>query len=83
MERANITSQLKEILNEGTRGRIAPDGLNDETNLLTEVGLDSMEALDTLLLIEEKFGIQIADEDLNRDLFTTVSNLADYVNSRL
>ena len=83
MNQGEISSQLKQIIHKGTRGRVAPDDLSHQTDLLTEVGLDSLEALDILLLIEEKFKVTIDDEDLSLELFTTLTNLVDYVSDRL
>jgi acyl carrier protein len=45
---------------------------------LKEVGVDSMDMMNLLLAIEEKYGIQISDEDA--DQMTTVDVIVSYLN---
>ena len=44
------------------------------------LGLDSIDALELAMVIEERYGVQIGeDEDLNRKIFASVRDLATYV----
>lgn len=43
------------------------------------IGLDSMEALTLALALEREFDIQVRDEDLTVELFSSIGNLAEYV----
>lgn len=52
----------------------------DVNKSLTEQGIDSLEFVNICLVIEETFGIKIADEDLE-DL-NTINNIIDYVRSK-
>ncbi|WP_333820180.1 acyl carrier protein [Ohtaekwangia sp.] len=83
MKKEEIVESLKTILHEGTRGRIKPESITEHSDLIAEQGLDSIEALDILLRAEEKFGITIDDEDLNKELFKSISSFADYVLERV
>jgi thioesterase domain-containing protein/acyl carrier protein len=83
IDRKQLADELVKILHEGTRGRIPLAPLAEETNLITESGVDSIEALDILLRVEERFGITIADEDLSREMFRSLAQFCDYVQRRL
>lgn len=48
---------------------------------LSEQGIDSLDIVNVYLLLEEKFGIKIPDEDL--DKVTTINEIVEYVNSKL
>ena len=48
---------------------------------LSEQGIDSLDIVNVYLLLEEKFGIKIPDEDL--DKVTTIDEIVEYVNSKL
>lgn len=83
MKKEEIIEALKNILHEGTRGRIDPNSITEDSDLVAEDGLDSIEALDILLRTEEHFDIVIDDEDLNKELFKSISSFADYISNRL
>ena len=46
---------------------------------LRELGLDSMQAIELLLAIEDEFGVSLPDEDLNDTTFATAGNLWDVI----
>ena len=50
-----------------------------DDNLLRKYGFTSLDALEYLLVLEEKFGITFEDEDLNEEVLSSALNLADYV----
>jgi len=45
--------------------------------LLSKVGIDSLEMMDVLLRIEEKFSIKIPDEDI--DALNTIDSIVSYL----
>lgn len=53
--------------------------LTEKTNIVTEFLLNSVDALELLLKIEEKFDIEIPDESLNIDLLQNVENLSEFI----
>jgi acyl carrier protein len=57
--------------------------VRDDANLFDDCGLDSMSVLDLVLAIEERFGITISADELQSELFQRVSNLAQFVESKL
>ena len=80
-----IEDRIKQIL--AARLQISPEILANsgaETSLLGRgIGLDSMEALALANAIEAEFDLEIADDDLTRELFATIGSLAAYVRGAL
>jgi acyl carrier protein len=55
------------------------DGIDDDFDALSslpDAGLDSMAIMQLLLLIEDRFGIWLPEEDLTRDNFACIRSLA-------
>lgn len=50
---------------------------SDFDKTLDQVGVDSLDLSSVLLEIEEKFGIDISDEDIEQ--FETINKIAEYV----
>ena len=78
---SSIEDRIKQIL--AARLQIGVDVLaksGAETSLLGRgIGLDSMEALALANAIEAEFDLEIADDDLTRELFATIGSVAAYV----
>jgi acyl carrier protein len=51
----------------------------ESTALMEDLGMSSTTALELMLELEERLELEISVEDLDRDDFTTVGTLADYV----
>lgn len=50
-----------------------------DAELSNDLGINSIELADLVLMCEEKFGIEIAEEDSNK--FITVGDVVDYLES--
>jgi len=48
---------------------------------LSEQGIDSLDVVNVYLLLEEKFGVQIPDEDLAQ--VRTIDSIVEYINNKL
>jgi acyl carrier protein len=78
----DIKKRLREVLVESLDLKIDPGSI-PETNLVAELGLDSINTIEYLIWVESAFSIEIADEDLSIDLIDDLSKLAAYVHARL
>jgi acyl carrier protein len=60
---------------------VTPVDIEPEAALFVEgLGLDSIDALELAMALEERYGVQIGDDpELNQRIFASVRNLADYV----
>ena len=84
MNRVELKTQLKALLVEGLKLEdIRPDDINDEEPIFVEgLGLDSIDALELVVLVEEKFNVVIPDEEVGKLAFASIEALADYVLSQ-
>jgi acyl carrier protein len=48
-------------------------------SLIDRYGFSSIDALECLLILEQKFGITLADEDLNDEVLSSASALAKHI----
>ena len=51
--------------------------IRPEAELVNDLGINSLELADLVLLCEERFGIEISDDDVRE--FLTVGDVADYL----
>lgn len=83
MTRPEIIKKLKDIL-------LVIDGANaeniekadEDTRLLEDLGLNSVNVLYLVIAIEEVFEIRF-DDDTGVDSFSTVGDVADYIGGKL
>lgn len=81
MNRYEVMTKLKEIIINSMGINKLPEDI-DGTDMITELGINSVDALEILVWIENTFYLQIPDEDLNVDLIRSIDNLTDYVLSK-
>jgi acyl carrier protein len=60
---------------------IGPSDIESEAVLFVEgLGLDSIDALEPAMALEERYGVKIGeDPELNQEIFASVRNLAGFV----
>ena len=83
MSVSEISRELKElIVRELKLEGKDPTTIEDEAPLFGEgLGLDSLDALQLAMSIEEHFGVRIPEGDEARPIFRSVASLAEYVAS--
>jgi len=81
MAESTIRLQIKQlIVRELNLEGKDPATIEDESPLFGEgLGLDSLDALQLAMSIEESFGVRIPEGDEARPIFRSVAALADYV----
>ena len=59
---------------------LKPEDIGDEQPLFAEgLGLDSIDALELIVLLQQKYGIKLADPQEGPEVFKTVKSIADYI----
>jgi len=59
---------------------VDPAGIGDDDPLVGgELGIDSIDVLELVMTIEEKYGIKIDNKELGKQVFTTFKSLADHI----
>jgi acyl carrier protein len=81
MERNELKQRLKLLLIEGLKlDDKRPEDIADAAPIFVEgLGLDSIDALELVVLIEEHFRITIPDEDVGKEAFASIDALADFL----
>ncbi len=74
---AKLKSQIIEQLNlEG----VAPDDIDADSPLFGEgLGLDSIDALELIVLLEKNYGLKIENPAEGKKIFTTIRSIAEYI----
>jgi acyl carrier protein len=67
--------QLKQILVEELQ--LSPEEITPNAELIKDLGVNSLELADLILLCEEKFNIEVKDEDIHK--FITIQNVVDFL----
>jgi acyl carrier protein len=81
----DLKRKLKELLIERLKFEdMTPDDIPDDQPLFAGgLGLDSIDALEIVVMLESEFGIKVKNETSARDSFKSISTLADFVTARL
>ena len=70
--------QLKELLvNELS---VNADDITMDAELVSDLGIRSLELADFVLLCEERFGVSISDDDIHK--FITVGDVVNYLSEK-
>lgn len=73
----NLKSQIIEQLNlEGMK----PEDIDTDAPLFgTGLGLDSIDALELIVLLEKNYNVKIEDPKESKEIFASVKTMADYI----
>lgn len=77
----NASVVLKEYIREELMNGSSTE-LDESENLLAAGIIDSLGILRLVSFVEEKFGIEVPDEDVTIDNFQSVKSMSDYVASQ-
>ncbi|MDY4488325.1 MAG: acyl carrier protein [Candidatus Limivicinus sp.] len=56
---------------------VSPDTITLDTNLIDDLGADSLDVVELIMSIEDEFGVSISDEEAAN--LVTVQRIVDYV----
>jgi acyl carrier protein len=82
VQASDLKRQIKELLiSELNLAGKTADAIDEDASLFGSggLGLDSLDALQIAMLIEEKFGVRVPEGDEARPIFQSVSSLAEFV----
>ena len=85
MDRRTVRAQVKDLLVSGLRLTVVPGEIVDDAPIFGQtpeglgLGLDSIDALELVVLVEEQFDVSIPDEEVGKRAFASVAALADFI----
>ncbi len=76
-----LKQELKErIVNALNLEDISTEDIQDNDPLFGDgLGLDSIDALELIVLLDKEYGIKLADPKLGKEIFQSVETMAQYV----
>lgn len=79
-----LRQRLKELLIERLKFEdMTPDDIGDDEPLFEGgLGLDSIDALEIVVMLETEFGLKLKNESSARESFKSISTLAEMVDQR-
>ncbi len=79
----DLKARIKRTIVERLKLDVEPSQIGDTTPLFGEgLGLDSIDALELVLGIEQEFGVKVEDEEVGARALASVDSLADFVLSK-
>lgn len=76
---ANLKKEIIEALN---LKHLKPEDIGDDQPLFVEgLGLDSIDALELIVLLQQKYNIRVANPQDGPKIFRSVKTIAEYIQS--
>ncbi len=83
MSENTTQDRIKGLIIEKVLVGVNPDEISNDSELVSELGLDSIQIIGLIGGLEEEFDIVLEDDDLDFELFSTINNLAKLVDGKL
>jgi acyl carrier protein len=84
LTKTEVLAQLKTLIAEDLDANIKASEIKNDMALFEGgVGLDSVNLIELIALVEGKFGIHFSDEELNPECFSTMTILTDTILDKL
>jgi acyl carrier protein len=84
VDQTNLRRRLKELLIERLKFEdMTPEDIGDHAPLFDGgLGLDSIDALEIVVMLESEFGIRVRNEAAARESFQSIAALAEFIAAR-
>ena len=75
-----ILKLKQEIIEALNLEEVKPEDIDENASLFGEgLGLDSIDALELIVLMEKNYGIKLSDPNQGKEIFKSVAVMADYI----
>ena len=75
----NVKERLKKMIVEITGNESLNGNISDATDLIDGVGLDSIQMVNLILMIEDEFAIEIDFENFSMENLRNIENFSQYI----
>ncbi|HLN81616.1 MAG TPA: phosphopantetheine-binding protein [Thermoanaerobaculia bacterium] len=83
MANADLAPRVKDLIVRRLKLDIDPTSIESDAPLFGEgLGLDSIDALELVLGLEQEFGIKVEDEEVGVKAFASVNALVDFIEQK-
>ncbi len=84
MKRQLVAERIKNVLksNQFLALKEMVDAITDETSLISDLSLDSIQILELLVGLEKEFGFSCESDELDLEMFDRFANLVDFVSGK-
>ena len=83
MSREELAPRVKDLIVRRLKLDIEPQTIDNAAPLFGEgLGLDSIDALELVLGLEQEFGIKVQDEEVGVKAFASVNALCDFIEQK-
>lgn len=80
----DTANKLKALLAKELNLSVKPDDITDDMPLFGEwLGLDSLDAVEIVVILKKHLGVTITDSEQAKKVFTSLKTLADFVDAEL
>ncbi len=79
MNREELFKKVAEIISE--KLNVPIEDIDEDSHLIEDLGADSLDAFDLVMVFEDEFGVKIEDEEVEKVL--TVRNIVDLLSKKL
>lgn len=77
---ALIKELKEEIINELNLEDLTPDDFDSDAALFGDgLGLDSIDALSLIVILEKKYGLKIGNPDDGKEIFRSIRSIAEFI----
>lgn len=75
----SVETRVRQVIVDS--GCIGEENITNSAKLMDDLGLDSLDVVEVFMGLEDEFGIEIPDDDM--DACTTVQGVVAYINERI
>ena len=81
MDKEKLSTEVKDLIIEAVNlQHMTADSIQNEASLYQDgLGLDSVDILEIIVAIENKYGIKVPNADSGREAFKSINTIVDFI----
>jgi acyl carrier protein len=83
MNKSEIVDQIKELIASELDANLTVAEIGEGDSLFEDgLGLDSVAIVEFITILEDRFKVEFSDMDLTREMFRSISTIADFITEK-